>query len=166
MSEKTEALRLADELDGEFVQGRISNHTGRKAATELRRLSAENERFAALVCDYAAEEAPDAIRKIAVDRDRWHTKAQQAEAQRDALLEALKEADDLLRIARDAMWKLGLNGLGSDCRLSHEVRMFALDFSAESRDGPGVLQVNGTGRLQKALASNRAAIKAVEGESK
>ena len=83
-------------------------------------------------------------------------------AQRDALLEALKEADDLLRIARGAMWKLGLNGLGSDCRLSHEVRMFALDFSAESRDGPGVLQVNGTGRLQKALASNRAAIKAVE----
>ena len=85
-------------------------------------------------------------------------------AQRDALLEALKEADDLLRIARGAMWKLRLNGLGSDCRLSHEVRMFALDFSAESRDGPGVLQVNGTGRLQKALASIRAAITKATGE--
>jgi hypothetical protein len=34
-----EALRLADALDHEFVQGRISNHTGRKAAVELRRLA-------------------------------------------------------------------------------------------------------------------------------
>ena len=83
-------------------------------------------------------------------------------AQRDALLEALKEADDLLRIARGALWKLGLNGLGSDTRLSHEVRMFALEFSAESRDGPGVLQVNGTGRALNALKSICAAIKAVE----
>ena len=38
-----EALRLADALDDEFTQGRISNHTGRKAAAELRRLHAENE---------------------------------------------------------------------------------------------------------------------------
>ena len=33
-----EALRLADALDDEFTQGRISNHNGRKAAVELRRL--------------------------------------------------------------------------------------------------------------------------------
>jgi len=33
-----EELRLADELEAEFAQGRISNHTGRKAATELRSL--------------------------------------------------------------------------------------------------------------------------------
>ena len=33
-----EALRLADALDDEFTQGRISNHNGRKAAAELRRL--------------------------------------------------------------------------------------------------------------------------------
>ena len=33
-----EALRLADVLDDEFTQGRISNHSGRKAAAELRRL--------------------------------------------------------------------------------------------------------------------------------
>jgi hypothetical protein len=33
-----EALWLADALDDEFTQGRISNHNGRKAATELRRL--------------------------------------------------------------------------------------------------------------------------------
>ena len=34
-----EALRLADVLDDEYTQGRISNHTGRKAAVELRRLA-------------------------------------------------------------------------------------------------------------------------------
>jgi hypothetical protein len=33
-----EALRLADALDAEFVQGRISNSTGRESAVELRRL--------------------------------------------------------------------------------------------------------------------------------
>lgn len=36
MTEQPTALRLADDLDAEFVQGRISNHSGRKAATELR----------------------------------------------------------------------------------------------------------------------------------
>ena len=41
MTEST-ALRLADALDDEFVQGRISNHTGRKVAAELRRLHALN----------------------------------------------------------------------------------------------------------------------------
>ena len=34
-----EALRLADALDDESTQGRISNHNGRKAAVELRRLA-------------------------------------------------------------------------------------------------------------------------------
>ena len=38
-----EALRLADALDAEFVQGRISNHNGRKAAAELRRLHEVNQ---------------------------------------------------------------------------------------------------------------------------
>ena len=38
-----EALRLADALDAEFVQGRISNHNGRKAAVELRRLHEVNQ---------------------------------------------------------------------------------------------------------------------------
>ncbi len=38
-----EALRLADALDDEFVQGRISNHNGRKAAVELRRLHEVNQ---------------------------------------------------------------------------------------------------------------------------
>ena len=39
MSTEPEALRLADALDAEFVQGRISNSTGREAAVELRRLA-------------------------------------------------------------------------------------------------------------------------------
>ena len=34
---------LADALDDEFVQGRISNHNGRKAAVELRRLHEVNQ---------------------------------------------------------------------------------------------------------------------------
>ena len=38
-----EALWLADELEAEFAQGRTSNHTGSKAATELRRQHAECE---------------------------------------------------------------------------------------------------------------------------
>ena len=42
MRTQPEALQLADALDDEFVQGRISNHTGRKAAAELRRLHAVN----------------------------------------------------------------------------------------------------------------------------
>ena len=39
MSTQPEALRLADALDDEFTQGRISNDTGRKSAAELRRLA-------------------------------------------------------------------------------------------------------------------------------
>jgi hypothetical protein len=42
-----EALRLADALDDEFVSGRISNDTGRKASAELRRLHGEVERLRA-----------------------------------------------------------------------------------------------------------------------
>ena len=38
MSREPEALRLADALDAEFEQGRISNSTGRESAVELRRL--------------------------------------------------------------------------------------------------------------------------------
>jgi len=40
-----EALRLADALDDEFTQGRISNHNGRKAAVELRRLHDVNQTY-------------------------------------------------------------------------------------------------------------------------
>ena len=43
MSTELEALRLADALDAEFVQGRISNSTGRESAVELRRLHEVNQ---------------------------------------------------------------------------------------------------------------------------
>ena len=39
MSIQPKALWLADALDAEFVQGRISNSTGRESAVELRRLA-------------------------------------------------------------------------------------------------------------------------------
>ena len=39
MSTQPKALRLADALDAEFVQGRISNSTGRESAVALRRLA-------------------------------------------------------------------------------------------------------------------------------
>ena len=39
----SEAERLADTIDAEFVTGRISNYNGLKAAAELRRLAAEVE---------------------------------------------------------------------------------------------------------------------------
>ena len=38
-----EAMKLADALDAEFVQGRISNSTGRESAVELRRLHEVNQ---------------------------------------------------------------------------------------------------------------------------
>lgn len=41
MSKNQKALKLADELDAEFAQGRISNHTGRKAAQFIREALAE-----------------------------------------------------------------------------------------------------------------------------
>ena len=41
--QEPEALRLADALDHEFTQGRISNYNGRKAAAELRRLHEVNQ---------------------------------------------------------------------------------------------------------------------------
>ena len=43
-----EALRLADALDAEFVQGRISNSTGRESAVELRRLALKPQQTQAL----------------------------------------------------------------------------------------------------------------------
>lgn len=61
----------------------------------------------------------------------------------------LDEAEELLMIARHAMMKDRLEGQGSNCRLPHEVRMFALEFSPEKREGPGALQVNGSGRYEK-----------------
>ena len=43
MTTQTEAQLIADALDDEFAQGRISNHTGRKAAAEMRRLESDKD---------------------------------------------------------------------------------------------------------------------------
>lgn len=64
-------------------------------------------------------------------------------AQSEALL---KEAEDLIRTAWSAMLKMGLRDRGSDIGLPHEVRMFAMKFSEEGRDGPGELQIRGNAR--------------------
>ena len=40
MSEQPKALSIVNNLESEFVTGRVSNHTGRKAAVELHRLHA------------------------------------------------------------------------------------------------------------------------------
>ncbi len=63
-------------------------------------------------------------------------------------MELLDEADELLHLAWSAMLKLGLRGCGSDTSLSHEVRMFALAFNEEGREGPGALQVTGSGQYR------------------
>lgn len=72
-----------------------------------------------------------------------------------AALDLLQEADDLLWIASDAMFKMGLRNRGSDWSLPNEVRQFALEFSNEGRDGPGTLQVTGTGRYRAWLVATR-----------
>lgn len=69
MSEKSEALRLADRLEGRWAL----HPEMQEIAAELRRLVAEHE---------------EDQRVIAV----WRGRTQRAEAQRDALLEALKLA--------------------------------------------------------------------------
>ncbi len=58
-----DAMRLADELDAESTSGRVSNYTGRRAATELRcqhaeitRLTAENKALRAVVAEAVAAE--------------------------------------------------------------------------------------------------------------
>ena len=55
MSTQPEALRLADALDDEFTQGRISNDTGRKSAAELRRLHEVNQELLEVVKEANAE---------------------------------------------------------------------------------------------------------------
>lgn len=63
--------------------------------------------------------------------------------------ELLDEAYKLILTAERALRKIGLADRGSDVSLTHEVRMFSRHFSAERRDGPGDLQVQGNGRADK-----------------
>ena len=82
MNAQPEALRLADELEDEhYPWPRFP------AAAELRRLSAENESLRQIVQDFPPVEAE--LREVS---DRAH----RLEAQRDALLEALKQIEPIL----------------------------------------------------------------------
>jgi hypothetical protein len=110
---QTEAQRLADELDNEYTIGRISNHTGRKAAAELHRLEAEleRERMRLAACDVTAcADTPETAVKARQMHEDYKGPAFESVARRvdeciklravnAQLLEALKyvlEDDDLL----------------------------------------------------------------------
>ncbi len=74
------------------------------------------------------------------------------------LVQVVNEAFDLLNVARSALYKLQLNGRGSDA-LSHEVRMFALHFSPEETlQLPFGTKVTGDGRLAEFWKAGQAAV--------
>jgi hypothetical protein len=112
MTEKNEALLLADALGNLEATGYSSDSvslTDRSeaiadaAAAELRRLSAENERLAAEVANrnrraLAGDEAVAALANV-------HAHYEGLEAQRDALLEAAKEAEPMLQAMLDNIRK-------------------------------------------------------------
>jgi hypothetical protein len=95
MSKQPKALLLADALDDEFTQGRISNHTGRKSSAELRRLYN-------LVMDMQGE-----IYTLGMARSMEKTMAELSfnalEKQRDALLGALRNYVDGCSLSVDAL---------------------------------------------------------------
>jgi hypothetical protein len=78
MAEQPKAIRLADELDSEFTTGRINNHTGRKAAAELRRQHAEIERLTkfcdGLICELAGLRMAASMQKKIDTLKAWATK--------------------------------------------------------------------------------------------
>ena len=80
MSEKTEALRLASRLESDF----ICSQTMEDAAAELRRLHEENEAIHQAITD--PENQPSQFGTVTF------AMYEALEAQRDALLEALKLA--------------------------------------------------------------------------
>jgi hypothetical protein len=78
------------------------------------------------------------------------------------LLDSLREAYELLGVARSAMYKLGLAGRGSDA-LPHETRMFALHFSPdEILTLPGGMKRTGDGRLAKFWTAGNETFKKAE----
>ena len=88
MSEQPEALRLADELDDEFTQGRISNQAGRKAAACLRRQHALIKEWEAKAETWLL--SPEALIRLQGYRD-LTLRAMRSEAERDALRAELAE---------------------------------------------------------------------------
>lgn len=104
--DKPDALRLADAIDP-FVRSYAPDHlTSKVAAAELRRLHAENERLAAEVANrnrraLDGDEAVSALANV-------HAYYEKLEAQRDALLEALKWLDRWMsdKTMPECRWKV------------------------------------------------------------
>jgi len=84
-----EPLRLADALDDEFVSGRISNDTGRKAAAELRRLHGEVEKLRA---DHATllDNASIEVRRMRAESNKMEAEVERLRADAKQALEALE----------------------------------------------------------------------------
>lgn len=83
-------------------------------------------------------------------------------AERDAEIARLRQVIDdawrLLAIARSGCDRL-VRDEGSNVRLPHEVRMFALAFSPEGREGPAPLQVTGGGDVYQWFNRAREALR-------
>ncbi len=93
-NKQPEALQVADALDEEFTQGRISNHNGRKAAIELRRLHEVNQELleALKFAEAALSDIGDADREPGDDVAWCEARAAQAIPQsRDAIAKATGE---------------------------------------------------------------------------
>ena len=136
-----EALRLADALDDEFTQGRISNHNGRKAAVELRRLHERCDQWRdihdAVVAD--SDKVYALLRQAleALDSDNPDIQLRAATYLRQALVDAddisekrvdEKAKRELVRMAREA----GL-AYGSDEKPLNSVTRFAALVAAHER---------------------------------
>jgi hypothetical protein len=147
--DKLEALALAAST-GPWVDGGHTVYQSDEVGGEqvCKHMSAEDSAFIAAANPATVLALIALARKAAPDAP--------AADERAHLLKLLNEADDLLWIASDAMLKMGLRDKGSDCGLPHEVRKFALEFSDEGREGPGALQVRGTGRYRAWIKAARA----------
>ena len=95
MTTQLKALRLADELEeAAGAYWRFQKSTGYGAAAELRRLHAERAAADGVINDLVAKvrELQEANEAFGKRQEWWNEKMLTLEAQRDALLEALKDA--------------------------------------------------------------------------
>lgn len=94
--------------------------TREELQAEIERLTRERDEFAALVCAYAAEEAPEAVAILAADRDLHFERANRAEAENTRLREALsfyaRGSEHDPGIKGSEAWEQGKNSAGLACR--------------------------------------------------
>lgn len=126
---------------GEWVEAR-ANAALEIAAKEAARVA---ERYAQQVA--AAKDAE--LAAVIAERDALRARVADEDDALASAGKAVQEASNLLRTVRLAIGRLGLRDRGSDLSLPHEVRMVALAFNYEGREGPGELQVKGTGEARQ-----------------